>query len=484
MVDLSEQLGAMMNPIAPAAVMLVGGCVLLVSGAIAPKHWFKSTAARQNVWSLACLLLIGIAALVRLYLVRDPISRHGLFVWDSVSDSAEFLVLLSGALLVLGGWRHVAANNAAEHYGCLSLVLSGLMFAGGANDLTVLFLALELISIPTYILLALAATDNRGWEAMLKYFTLSAFASCFFLLGLSYLFGIAGTTELSVIQARLIGQQDLLALVAVMLVLCGVAFRITAAPFHFYASDVFAGTNLNLVAMLAVVPKLAGILTLVRLFGGDVFDSRMTGFLMWPLLGLATLTMFIGNIMAFVQTELKRLIAHSSIANSGYLLLGLAAILAGGMSSKPLFSYLLAYSAMTIGIVAVLVSLQKANQNVERIEDLQGLVFRRPWTAFALAISLTSFIGLPLTAGFWAKLQLFLATIATDRVEFRIMAILMAANAVLGAVYYLRILSKLFEHGGDSSPGESRSSSWNPAVICALSCAALTVFWFFFPSQL
>lgn len=469
------------SAVAPANVLLLAGMVVLGLGLIPTS---ASAVTRRNFWGGLTLFSLGMAAAFAL--VQEPIeglSVDSLFVADDVTSRGVWLSLLAGALIVLVGWEQVIPHRAADYYGWLLLLLSGLIYTAGANDLTSLFLGLELVSLPTTVLLGVSRTDDSGREATLKYFTLAAFTSGFFLLGCSYLYGAAGSTTLSVIQNAVVQQRTPFCTVAITLALVGLAFRVTAVPFHFYAPDVFSGATLPLAAALSFVPKLAGFLGLVRLLGGPQLIQDFPPMLMSLILLVATLTMTIGNCAALAQHNLRRLMAYSSIAHSGYLLLGLAAIMHVGGHVAPIFDYLAAYAVMTIGVFAVIGVIKPDEFAAEDLTLLNGLYFRSPAAAIALTIALLSLTGIPLTAGFWAKLQIFLTTVATGSKPVLVVAIIMAINAAIGAVYYLALLGRLYQAApalpSPQVPSPTRMT-WSTSMA-ALVCSVLTIAWFFVP---
>jgi NADH-quinone oxidoreductase subunit N len=285
--DVVNQISA----VAPANVLLLSGMVILALGLIPTS---ASGEARRNLWGALSLLSIGLAAV--LAMTTDPVEgakASWLFVDDALTQRGIGLTLLAGALVVLVGWEQVIPRRAADYYGWLLLMLSGLIYTAGANDLTSLFLSLELVSLPTTVLLGVSRVDDSGREATLKYFTLAAFASGFFLLGCSYLYGLAGTTALSTIHGELIAQRTPFCMVAVALAVIGLSFRVTAVPFHFYAPDVFAGTTLPLAAVMSFIPKLAGFLGLARLLGGYLFTKDFPPGPVVLIFFIATVTMTI-----------------------------------------------------------------------------------------------------------------------------------------------------------------------------------------------
>ena len=243
---------------------------------------------------------------------------------DPLSTFGRWFALAVGAVMVLMAWRPLATGGTPEYLGSLLLVVSGLMLVASAANLVLLFVGLELISIPTYILLSLGRRDSAGQEAAAKYFFLSVLASAILLYGLSFLYGTTGTMQLSFLhtpRSVSAGFEDL-SKVAMVLVIAGLCFRITVVPFHFYAPDVYQGTIQANAALLSVLPKAAGLLALVRLV---VVGMPEMGPFAWKIfLALSILTMTVGNVLALWQENVRRLFAYSSIANAGYMLIGLA----------------------------------------------------------------------------------------------------------------------------------------------------------------
>ena len=396
----------------------------------------------------------------------SPVSNSRLALFLKV------LALAGGFVLVLTSWNEVSDHLAAEYHACVLLMTAGLCLTGAANDLITLFLALELISIPTYILLYLPRSDQRAEESAMKYFLLSIFSSALLLFGFSYLYGVAGTTNLTALSEALTRPPAAtggLALTAMVLVTAGLGFKITAVPFHFYAPDVYQGTTPAAAAILAFVPKVAGFAALIRVFGftiglvgtPEVFVGQMLegqGLkLLWI---LAAVTMTLGNVLALLQNDLKRLLAYSSVAHAGYMLVGLAAapLLYPGApvaGVEAVVFYLVAYGAMTIGAFAVITYLSTPQKPVEMVDDLDGLSVTHPGMALLLVLFLFSLIGMPLTAGFWGKLQLIFGAMdvppglaasggSQSLLWFIILALITAVNAAIGGWYYLRIAAVMY----------------------------------------
>ena len=316
--------------------------------------------------------------------------------------------------MVLMAWRPLATGGTPEYLGSLLLIIAGLMLVASAANLVLLFVGLELISIPTYILLSLGRRDPASQEAAAKYFYLSVLSSAILLYGLSFLYGTTGTMQLPQRPAAsaALTRFELLSKVAMVLIVAGLCFRVTAVPFHFYAPDVYQGTIQANAALLSVLPKAAGLLALVRLI---VLGMPEMGPYAWKIvLVLSVLTMTLGNVLALWQENVRRLLAYSSIANAGYMLIGLAVGLATAARSGGFwdgvgatFFYLCVYAAATLGAFAVFAYLGRQRQQIETVEELAGLGRTHPAMAAALAVCMFSLAGLPPAAGLWGKLMLF-----------------------------------------------------------------------------
>jgi NADH-quinone oxidoreductase subunit N len=460
----------------PANVMLLGGILLLIAG------FFPKNIGREGL-SLSACACIGLAALALLLAKVSTTAGTGLFQFDSVSNSASWLALLGGFLVILVGWQQVPKKRESEYYSSLLLMVSGLIYASAATDLTTLFLGLELVSIPTIVLLAISGSTNLNRESTLKYFTLSAFSSAFFLLGCSYLYGASGSTSLEIITSS--QANPAMMKVGLALAACGLFFRLTAVPFHFYAPDLFAGSNLTLASGLAFLPKLAGIIGLLRLL--DVTNSNYPAAqALVPLMMVAAMvTMTVGNFAALRQQCLRRMLAYSGVAHSGYLLAGAASIVVLGKGAAILTDYLAAYAVMSFAVFAILLLIEPKEENpTSSLHIFDGLYLRNPWLAIVGTVALCSQIGLPPTAGFWAKFQLFASAIGANRIDLRMLAIAMAINAAIGAVIYLSLVARIFRRGEEElnsvNGNHDREAAFAPNFACAI-CTMLTLVWFLSP---
>lgn len=487
--------------LAPEGILGTAACVFFVGG---------TYLRDRRVWSVATIGVLMLAALV-LWIGPPPVagSENGAWAWDTLTAWVRVVVLLAAIVLVLLSWSSVPDAHAADYYACLLAAVAGVSLSGAGSDLVTLFLALELVSIPTYVLLYLPRHDPAAQEAALKYFLLSVFSSAFLLFGFGYLYGVGGTTRLAGVwealrQAWTAGWSGSSAggaafvLIGLVMVTAGLCFRITAVPFHFYAPDVYQGTPTVVAALLAFLPKVTGFVAFIRVFGFLAPNgATRTGELLLLLWILSAATMTTGNVLALLQSNVKRLLAYSSVAHSGYLLIGLTVACdrggAADLTSRQegvtaLLFYLVAYAAMTLGAFGVLAYLSSGGRSVENEDDLGGLSRTHPGLALLMALFLFSLIGIPFTSGFWGKLFLFSGLFwgalgaSTDRAPlFFWLALIGALNAAVGAWYYLRILAKMYLHSPVKPLPQPRD---RPGLVALWLCALVTLIPGLYPAAL
>lgn len=474
----------------PEAVLVANACVLFL----------LSTVKGLNRTTASVLALLGLGVATALHFTNAP--PEGLLATvtpllpNALATFVRLTAFATGGLLVFFTWNEAEERHHADYLGCLLCATAGFSLIGAANDLIVLFLALELLSIPTYVMLYLPkANDSKAQEATIKYFMLSVLSSAFMLFGFSYLYGTTGSTNIGAIAELLprfvAGDSATSALLALSLIMVGLGFRVTAFPFHFYAPDVYQASPLGTVAFLAFVPKVAGFVVAMKLFHfvstAHPVANEFVKQVMMLLWILATVSMTAGNVMGVLQNNVRRMLAYSGVANAGYMLIGLAVIPAQAYhsGSETLFAsggeailfYLIAYGAMTVGAFAILAMLHTPERPVETVDDLAGLHRSHPGSALLLAIFLLSMIGLPLTAGFVGKLLLFIGAMAAPSSApmhelFRVLALIGAVNAAVAAYYYLRVLMAVYLRSSLHAP------TAKPApllMIVAIICAVLTV---------
>jgi NADH-quinone oxidoreductase subunit N len=417
---------------------------------------------------------------------------------DELSLFARWLALALGAMLVLLASRPLDTPGTPEYLGSLLLTIAGMMLAAGAGDLVLLFVGLELISIPTYILLYLGRRDSASQEAAAKYFFLSILASAMLLYGFSFLYGTTGSTQLAAIRAGLADPGTLpagfprLVTLAVVLVFAGLGFKIAVVPLHFYAPDVYQGTTHANAALLSVVPKAAGLVVLVRIMAGLPVGAA-THVSAWQIAGLlAVATMTLGNVMALWQDHLRRLLAYSSIAHAGYMLLGLAVGLAAADAPSKwdglgaMLFYLCVYAVATLGTFAALAYLGRSDRQLDTVDELAGLGRSRPIAAAAVAVFMFSLAGIPPLVGFWGKLVVFGSALSTGlgngaaaqrQVWFVTLAVVGILNAAVAAAYYLRIVGVMYFRTPLATPkAQGGRGPWAAAALGALLAVALGLY--------
>jgi NADH-quinone oxidoreductase subunit N len=445
-------------------------------------------------WSALAVVTFGLAALL---LVQQPSFEPGEHGWgaiiaDPLSHGLRGVALILGALFCIFATQSRQLKLFPELLGSLVLVFVGLMLVCAAGDLALLFVGLELISIPTYVLLFIGQDRRSSDEAAAKYFYLSILSSAMLLYGFATLYGLAGEINLATIQASLHGPEATpfpqFYPIAVGMIVVGFCFKIAAVPFHFYAPDVYQGTtNLN-AALLAVVPKIAGVVGLIRVLA--VALPHGSDFTWQLILVLSVLTMTLGNVSALWQSNLRRLLAYSSIAHAGYLLLGLSAAVQLGLGAAygrdavaAMLFYVVAYAAATVGAFACLAYLSDDDQSYSTLDQLAGMGRRHPLMGGVIAVAMFSLAGIPPLAGFWGKFGLFrstldagLASAGQPKVWFLVLSVLGVVNAAIAAGYYLRVVAAVYFHPVTRSSAEDDVVLGNAgAGIAALASAALVI---------
>ncbi len=359
---------------------------------------------------------------------------------DDLAVILTLLFFLAVAFVILLSLKYIGQQDAnhGEIFALLLLALSGLMIMTSSSDLLVIFLGLEVLSVSSYALAGLRRNNERSGEAALKYFLLGSFASAFLVLGLAFLFGAAKSLAVPAVVAHFgaAAGSPTLGLVGLALVLVGFGFKIAVVPFHMWTPDVYEGAPTPVTAFFSVGPKAAGFAVLLRFFvnfWGLVPDG---GGLFWALWTSSVLTMVVGNLVALRQTNIKRLLAYSSIAHAGYILV---AILAQDQSG--LVFYLAAYLFMNVGAFAALIGLSKKGTEYLELDDFAGVGFRYPWIGATLSVFLLSLAGFPPTAGFLAKFYVFSAAARAGLVPLVIIGVLASLVSVF---YYLRIIVAMY----------------------------------------
>ena len=407
----------------------------------------------------------------------------GTLVLDPFSVYFFYLFLAGTAVAVLISIRYleIERENHGEFYALLLFAVIGMMCMAAGNDLVLLFIGLELMAISTYILVGFLRSNRRSNEAALKYMLLGAFSSAIFAYGLSLFYGLAGSTNLTAIAAALSQRvaahpRDPIIILALLTTLTGMLFKIAAAPFHMWAPDVYEGAPTSVTGFMSVSVKAAGWALMLRVLLFGLYPLRTLYVPALVFAALATLTA--GNLAAITQTNIKRLLAYSSIAHVGYMLLGLIASdgIANRTGIKGILFYLLVYTFMNLGAFAVLTSLRRRKIAGDTIEDIAGLMQRAPVEALLMLLFLLSLAGIPPLAGFYGKYFIFLSLIETGHYALATAAVL---YAVVALYYYLRVANAMFMRPATSDEPLATPPAMNLALGVT---AAATVLIGLFPN--
>ena len=395
---------------------------------------------RRSQRTLGTIALVG--SLATLGAVLFQAQYPGLAFWNMVQVDAfsiffHFLVAAVTAVVILTSYEYMEVQEirAGEYYGLILFGAVGMSLMSSAVELVLIFIALEISSISTYILAGFRRRSATSSEASVKYFLLGSFATAFFLYGVALMFGATGSTSIQAIGDVLrSGQIPVLAYAGVALMFVGLGFKVAAAPFHVWTPDVYEGAPSPVVGFMSTAPKAAVFAVLLRI----MFEAHAPGrtALIWV---VAALSMTLGNIGALVQDNVKRLLAYSSIAHAGYLLVAFAALPDNGIPAA--MFYTASYAAMNVGAFAVISHFGSAGERYVTLEDYSGLGRRSPLLAATLTVFLLSLIGIPITGGFFAKFYVFSAALQANLVGLVIIGVL---NSAVGAYYYLRIIVVMY----------------------------------------
>lgn len=428
------------------AVLAVAAMAILLLGALLD--------GRAKAWlaypALGALVIAGLL-LARFNVGEAHFGFSSMFVQDGFAVAFKMLFILVGMLTVLVSLDFLRARDisSGEFHALLLLSTVGMMLLASAHDFMMLFVGLELTSLSTYILVGLLKKDLWSNEAAIKYFLLSIFASAILLFGISIVYAAVGTTNFGQVQERMgeaAARAPGAAVVAAVFIVAGFGFKVTAVPFHMYAPDVYQGAPTPVTIFLAVGPKAAAFAALARVLSA-VGTSMAADWL--PLIGaLAVLTMTVGNIAAVLQSNVKRMLAYSSVAHSGYVLIGVAAMAGAGGTAKgapgivaSVIFYLFAYTIMNVGAFSLLMCMRRGDGFGEELADFSGLGRRRPAVAAAMVLFLLSLAGIPPTIGFLGKLYIFAAAM---RAGLYWLALAGVVNVVISLFYYARIIVHMY----------------------------------------
>jgi len=434
--------------------------------------------SRENKWLLTPLTVAGlILAGAACFVVWDTNKTvyDGFYVVDDLSVFLKGATIVTGILSALFAPAYLLRRRIplGEFNTILVTALIGMCVLASSSDLITLFLGLELMTMPSYLLTGLHKTDRYSNEGGLKYFLLGSFASAILLFGVAWIYGLTGTTSVAGIATALSGEMNAGILVAIGFLTVGGTFKIAAVPFHYWTPDAYQGAPTPITGFLSVGPKIGAFALLIRVFAEALAPLRAD----WldVFLVLTVLTMTVGNVIALTQVNVKRMLAYSSIAHTGYIMAGLAAYAAAtnqeaaSQGIEAVLFYVLGYAVMNIAAFAVVAMLQRDTSRFGGLNSFAGLATRAPWRAAAMTVLLLSLTGIPPTVGFFAKLYVLLATVDSGLVW---LAVAIVLNAALAAFYYLRVIVYMYMRDPEPDPAPLDNNPFG-SVALAVSVAGV-----------
>jgi NADH-quinone oxidoreductase subunit N len=456
--------------ILPELVITAGALIVLVADVMLPRG------SRALVWVTLAVIGATMASLLPFTETELEVAS-GLLAVDRFALFFKVVFLVAAAMTVLMSVRYLELEGASpgEYYFLILCATLGMMIMASGIDLITSFIGLETMAVSFYILAGFIKPNQRSNEAAVKYFLLGAFSLGILLYGMTLLYGLSGSTNLREMAAIFAGRErDPLMVLAVILIVAGMGFKIAAVPFHMWAPDVYEGAPTPVTAFLSVGSKAASFAMLLRIFleGLPAMNSD------WRLLfeALAIVTMTIGNVAALTQSNLKRMLAYSSIAHAGYLLMGVVAGTPRGVAA--MLIYLLVYAFMQLGAFAVIILMRRQDVTGDELKDFSGLHVRHPFAAFAMLLFMLSLGGIPPTAGFMGKFWLFGAAIESGYVTLAVIGVL---NSAISLYYYVRIV--VFMYLRKDTTGSEPILSPMLAVTLALALVG-TIAFGVYPRQL
>ena len=458
-------------PAYPELFLTVMVCVILVA------DLFVSDEKRIVTYALTQLALGG-CLVITLFTssTEATYTFSGMFVDDLMSDVLKLLVYVSVMTMLVYSRSYISARGMmrGEFFTLVLFATLGMMIMISANSLLTLYLGLELMSLALYSMVALQRDSATATEAAMKYFVLGALASGMLLYGMSMLYGAAGVLEITriaeVIQER--GGKDIVIVFGLVFIVAGLGFKLGAVPFHMWVPDVYHGAPTAVTLFIGSAPKLSAFAFIMRLLVQGLGAQELVEEWQQMLVVMAVLSLAIGNITAIVQTNLKRMLAYSTIGHMGFLLLG---ILAGDLVGYgAAMFYVVVYVLMNLGSFGMIMLLSRSGFEAENLEDFKGLNQRSPWYAFLMLLLMFSMAGVPPTVGFYAKLAVLQAIVNVGYVWLAVVAVVFS---LIGAFYYLRLIKLMyFDAPDDTSPIEPR---WDMRVLMSLNGLAMLFFGIF-----
>ena len=454
---LSELVNPNVNigSILPELIVALAGTIAMVYDSFFPRDRVTTTV----------ISLVGLAASAVLLVmmwgnVQPAGAWNGMIAHDNLRLGFSFVFLLVTAMTILVSsvWIEREDVPSGEYHALLMFATFGMMLMASGNDLVIIFLGLETLSIATYVMCGLRRGDLKSNESAMKYFILGSFASAFLLYGMALVYGATGSTNITEIAAH-VGNANFPALLLVggAMMVIGFGFKVATAPFHIWTPDVYEGAPTPVTGFMAAGPKAAAFASFVRVFvlgfplvagvqaSGYLHDSWMTA-----LTVMAVLSMTVGNIVAIMQTNVKRMLAYSSIAHAGYAMVG---FIGAGAAKSPaerdaaiasVAFYMLTYAITNLGAFAIVTLLGQKNDRRTEFEDYNGIGFKSPGLSFALSLFMLSLLGMPLTAGFMGKVMVFPPALEAGNSMLTLLVVIAVINTAISAYYYLRLVVVMF----------------------------------------
>lgn len=464
----------LMTAFAPDIMMITGAMILLLWSAWRP----ESETHQRNVGVASIILCVTVMVMIGFYVARADTSLPGIIAVDNFRWTADIVFLLAtiGTIALSMDYNAREGITSPESHVLLLLATSGMMTLAAARDLMIVFLGIEIMSVAVYVLAGLNRRSEKSAEGAIKYFLLGAFSTGFLLYGIALVYGATGTTNLTLIGERVMQvglSSNIMLVVGIALLLIGFGFKVALAPFHMWAPDVYEGAPTPITAYMASAVKAAAFVGFLRVWL-EAF-SGVTSSWHGPVWWLAVVTMVVGNLVALSQKNIKRMLAYSSIAHAGYILVAIA--IATPAASEAFMFYLLAYTLATFGAFGVIVALERNGGVRLNIEDYAGLWSVRPWLASAMAVFMLALLGFPIFGGigFFAKYWIIQSALQAPVPQTKL-AVILVLTSVVSAGYYLYVVMVMFmKPRAENATPVAASSGWTRSVIAAAAILILVL---------